>query len=328
MRAWSRLGVVVALSGLALAAAAIARGNRPVRHEVAGLSMAVGLAPGDVVTSGWCSWRDRWRSPRRLERWVLAAPDGTAVVKRVVGLPGETIAITAGDLTSDGRVVLKPPALLAEMAVPVAGGTTTTPGGAWQWEMPPQIVRDDDTSDHPAARLLLPVHDVGVAAVVRVADTAQSGGSQLRARVGDRVVTWRMSIPGRHAVVAGRLDGHLVAAIWPLTASAVSPTRSCLPPHCPSAWQVAIPWPGNTTGAEAPRLAIGFEGDAGSRPELESVIPWRDVLYRPLATGVETWRLGPDEWFVLGDFPAASSDSRRWGAVPRDAFRHRVFLHY
>jgi len=42
---------------------------------------------------------------------------------------------------------------------------------------------------------------------------------------------------------------------------------------------------------------------------------------------VETWQLGPEEWFVLGDFPAASSDSRRWGPVPRVAFRHRVFLH-
>lgn len=315
----------LALAGVTLAAAVIL-GSRPVRHEVVGWSMAGGLRPGDVVTPGWWSWRDRWRSPRRQERWVLAAPDGTVVVKRVVGLPGETVAISGGDLTIDGKVVLKPPALLAEMAAPVAGDGLTDRAGGWAWQMPPQIVLDDDTSDHPAARLLLPVGDVGIAAVVRVADTAPSGGSRLRARVGDRVVTWRLTAPGRHAVVAGRLDGHLVAASWPLAASAVPPVRSCLPPQCPHVWQVIIPWPGDATGDEAPFLAIGSAGDASSHPELESVIPWRDVLYRPLATGVETWRLGPGEWFVLGDFPAASSDSRRWGAVPRDAFRHRVFL--
>lgn len=319
---WSLLGLT--LAAVTLAAAAIL-GSRPVRHEVVGWSMAGGLCPGDVVTSGWCSWRDRWRSPERQERWVLAAPDGTVAVKRVVGLPGETVAITGGDLTIAGRVVLKSPALLAELAVPVAGDVLTERAGGWDWQMPSQVVLDDDASDYSGTRLLRPVHDVGVAAVVRVGDPAPSGG-RLRARVGDRIVTWRLAAPGKHAVVAGRLDGHLVAASWPLAAAAVSPSRSGLPPQCPPAWQVIIPWPGDETGAEAPWLTIGFEGEENSRPEIESVATWRDVLYRPLPTGVETWQLGPDEWFVLGDCPAASSDSRRWGAVPRDAFRHRVFL--
>jgi len=326
MRTSIGLAVGLALAGVALAAAGIL-GGRPVRHEVVGLSMAVGFEPGDVVTSGWCAWCDRWRSPRRQERWVLTAPDGTAVVKRVVGLPGETVAITAGDLTIDGRVVCKPPTLLADIAVPVTADMTTDPAGAWDWQLPPQVVLDDDTSDYPGTRRLVPIRDVGVAAVVRVGRGSPSAASRLRVRVGERIVTWQISAPGRHAVIAGRLDGHLVAASWPLTAAAVPPPRSCLPPQCPPVWQVAVPWPEAATGEEAPLLAIGLEGDTGSRPELESAIPWRDVLYRPLATGVETWQLGPHEWFVLGDFPAASSDSRRWGPVPRDAFRHRVFLH-
>jgi type IV secretory pathway protease TraF len=322
VRTWIGLTAI----GLAVAMAS-ARSVRPVRHEVAGLSMAGGLMPGDVVTSGWCSWRDRWRSPQRLERWVLSAPDGTAVVKRVVGLPEEAVGIAAGDLSSDGRVVLKSPPLLAELAVPAAGDTMTDPAGEWQWQMPPQVVLDDDASGHPGTRLLVPVRDVGVAAVVRLARTATIATSRLRARIGDRIVTWRLTTPGRHAVVAGRLDGHLVAASWPLTTAAVPSTRSCLPPQCPPAWQVAIPWPGDATDNAAPLLAIGLEGDADSRLELESAVAWRDVLHRPLATDVKTWQLGPDDWFVLGDFPAASSDSRRWGPVPRAAFRHRVFPH-
>jgi type IV secretory pathway protease TraF len=326
MRTSIGLTVVSALAGMALAAAGILSG-RPLRHEVVGLSMAVGLRPGDVVTSGWCAWSNRWRSPRRQERWVLTAPDGTAVVKRVVGLPGETVAITAGNLVSDGQIVLKSPALLAELAIPVAAATTPSPVDAWDWQMPPQVVLDDDASGYPGTRLLRPVGDVGVAAVVGVARGSPSAASRLRVRVGDRVVTWRLTAPGRHAVVAGRLDGHLVAVSWPLSVPAVAPARSCLPPQCPPVWQVALAWPDDATGDETPRLAIGLECDTGSRPELESVAPWRDVLYRPLATGVETWQLGPGEWFVLGDCPAASSDSRRWGAVSRDAFGHRVFLH-
>ena len=39
-------------------------------------------------------------------------------------------------------------------------------------------------------------------------------------------------------------------------------------------------------------------------------------------------RLGPDEWWVLGDHEASSTDSRHLGPVHRDALRAKVALVY
>ena len=38
--------------------------------------------------------------------------------------------------------------------------------------------------------------------------------------------------------------------------------------------------------------------------------------------------LGPDEWWVLGDDPSASTDSRQFGPVSGDALQARVVLIY
>ena len=38
--------------------------------------------------------------------------------------------------------------------------------------------------------------------------------------------------------------------------------------------------------------------------------------------------LGPDEWWVEGDFAAASTDSRRFGPVHADGLRGKVVLIY
>lgn len=63
--------------------------------------------PGDRV------WIDRsaflWRAPRRWETVALRCPDDPArlCVKRVVGLPGETVEIRAGDVWIDYAIALK-----------------------------------------------------------------------------------------------------------------------------------------------------------------------------------------------------------------------------
>ena len=77
--------------------------------------MAPGLVPGDVVRSGPQPLLDHLRLPRRFERWVLEATEGEAAIKRIVGLPGERVAVTDGDLVVDGRTLLKGPRLLAEI---------------------------------------------------------------------------------------------------------------------------------------------------------------------------------------------------------------------
>lgn len=58
-------------------------------------SLRVPLLGGELARTG---------EPRRGDIVVLTSPhDGTRLVKRVVGLPGDTVAMRAGDLLLDGR---------------------------------------------------------------------------------------------------------------------------------------------------------------------------------------------------------------------------------
>lgn len=325
---------IVGIGIVALAAAAV----RPLRFTVDGSSMAPGLRSGDTVSTGLFPWGDRVRTPRRFERWVLVAGDGTDVIKRVAGLPGERISISGGDLAADGKTVLKGPAVLAEVASPVTGAVLPKPAAAsgapsavpgWQWSRGPREIVDDDAVGDDRTRLLVPVTDAGIAAVVLVRRLTDAGFVRVRVRVGPALLAWRLRAPGRFAIVAGHLDGHLVAAAWPLAARTAAGARSCLPAAPPAAWDVARTLaPAESHASTAPLLAIDVgdaEAGGASQPVvLEEVVEWRDMLHRPAADGVESWRLGADEFFVLGDFPSASRDSRHWGASPAGAFRHPV----
>ena len=293
----------------------------PVRYVVEGPSMAPGLLPGDVVSSGRFPLRDRFRTPRRFERWILLAEDRATAIKRVVGLPGEMVSIAAGDLVVGGCTVLKGPAQLAEMGMCGAA----PPHAANVWRMEPREILDDAGIDAGRSIRLLPVRDAGFAAVISVAAPTGHGG-RIRAVVGRVAVAWRLLAPGRYAVVAGRLDGHVVATAWPLAAAgAADRDRSCLPPQPPHDWDVARSWP-DADGDEprTPRLELMVEPQDAGPVAIERVTAWRDVLYRPAAEGRTTWKTDPDAVFVLGDHPAASRDSRHWGVVPLTALRHRV----
>ena len=74
----------------------------PVRVE--GRSMEPTLRSGELcwVLRTWAS-----HAPRRGEVWVVAGPEGAAV-KRVLGLPGETVAWNGPDLRVDGRTLDEP----------------------------------------------------------------------------------------------------------------------------------------------------------------------------------------------------------------------------
>lgn len=294
----------------------------PVRYEVQGVSMAPSLVPGDVVRSGPLPILDRVRAPGRFERWVLEAADGEAAIKRIVGLPGERVAIAAGDLVVDGRTILKGPRVLAEVGAPVAAAARADASG---WEQDSREVLDDAGFDAGRSTPLLPVRDGGLAAVIAVGGTPARRGALARVVVGRTAITVRLAAPGRHAIVAGRLDGSLVVAAWPLGV-AVDRGRSCLPPNPPEQWDVATVWPEESTADErAPGLAVVVAAVTdGVTAVIERVEPWRDVLLRPAADGTAAWQVGADAAFVLGDHPAASRDSRQWGPVPLPALRHRL----
>lgn len=71
-------------------------------------SMATTLQPGDRVLVDRVSYR--LHGPRRGDIVVFHSPDGAAVtlVKRLVGLPGETLQVRGGRLYVDGRPLREP----------------------------------------------------------------------------------------------------------------------------------------------------------------------------------------------------------------------------
>jgi type IV secretory pathway protease TraF len=302
-----------ALGGLAAVALAVLA--RPAVYEVEGVSMAPSLLPGDRASTAACGLADRFRRPRRFDRWVLSSADGAAAIKRIVGLPGERLGIVAGDLVVGATPVLKPPLLLAEIGTPLAA---PSPFAAGRWRMPPREILDEDAHDPGRSVVLLPVRDVGFAAEV-------TGAGRARATVGRTTIAWRLAA-GRHAILAGRLDGHVVAVAWRLAENGtVGPGRSCLPPRVPGDWSAAVPWPeADATGDRTPLLELDVEPCGAAAARIERIGLWRDVHWRPAATGVAAWTIGSDCVFVLGDHPAASRDSRHWGPVPMSALRHRI----
>jgi len=302
----------------------------PRRFEVQGVSMAPGLMPGDVVRSRWFPARDRFVTPGRFDCWVLRTGDAggpagdVPILKRVVGLPGEEVSLVDGDVAVAGRAMLKNPATLARVAVPLDGAAAQ--GTPRAWERPTGEVLDDVDAPMNQPHELLPVRDVGLAAVIDVTTMPAAGSVRLRAEVDAAVMSWRLRTAGRYGCVAGRLDGHLVAVCWPLPpADPRTSDRSCLPARPPSTWQVARDWPQSKAGQDdvAPRLAIRLDGPPDAC--LARVTAWRDVLYRPTLNGMASWRPRVGEVVVLGDFPAASRDSRHWGPVAVADLNCRAF---
>lgn len=310
-----RFGLPPLAAGLAVAAVAgiVATALRPARYEVDGLSMAPGLMPGDVVTSGWLPALDRWRAARRFDRWVVTAPEAASAIKRVAGLPGETLEIVDGDLAIDGAVVLKPPAVLAELALELPW-----PDGAGDSAhrcLPRREVLDDATFAREVNRPLENVGDAGLAAIVQAGTTP----SRLHLAVDDTRITWRLTPGLRACFVAGRLDGHVVAVGWRLPSDEPS-TPGPMPGRPPTRWSLATPRPAASDGL-APALAIDLDDPDAV---IERLTLWRDVHYRHVDGEQARWTLGPDEHVLLGDFPTGSRDSRHWGPLPRNNLRHRI----
>ena len=304
----ARLWCVVALIAVTL----------PVRRDVAGLSMAPGLMPGDRVTTGALPWRDRFRSPAIDERWIAVLPDGTEAVKRIAATGPGTLRIVDGDLERDGRIAPPPPDVFSERAtvvreMVVRGKTFSSDGEELQVVSAGEPIFDDAAFAPNERRLLLPVADVGVCVVVRVdqAVTARSEAARSEPTVvigvGDRQVGWRPSGPGLFAFLAGRIDRHLVAVAWSIADRAAcgagcdrGPLR--LPPDPPPNWSFADAWGGGDTHA-APGLTISVSelpaGPGASSVVIERAILWRDVFYRPATDGATEWSLDSGEVDIL-----------------------------
>jgi signal peptidase I len=100
----------VVMGGLAWLIATAATAVSSVRaYSIPTSSMAPALKPGDRIG---VDIRPR-RRPRRGEVWVFAMPrqsgsTGTTAVKRVIGLPGETVEVRDGTVVINGRPIAEP----------------------------------------------------------------------------------------------------------------------------------------------------------------------------------------------------------------------------
>ncbi|MDR7193123.1 signal peptidase I [Luteimonas terrae] len=75
-------------------------------YRVPSAAMAPALTPGQVVIARVAPYRRR--TPARGDLVVFVSPvDGNRWLKRVVGLPGEQVAIVDGSLQVDGREVVE-----------------------------------------------------------------------------------------------------------------------------------------------------------------------------------------------------------------------------
>lgn len=385
VRTWLVMGLVVPVTVAGSSMAPTLLGPHcTFRCDVCGHRFPVGLdelPPDDRAICPHCGRRDAvavaaadrggehlaidraaftWRSPRRWELVVFHCPEmaDQLCVKRVVGLPGETVTLADGDVWIDGRPACKTLAdqravrqlvdrLDAAVRIPLGreSDAQLPKLDHWQWEPtqepgdvrwlvyhhPGGPITDDLSYNQRASHSLHAMRDVMLSFQARL-----DGDGQLRLRASGGGAEWVVTCD------AGRRSVQLCRGTRVVEEASLPP--HLLAPHTWTEWtfslldrQVLVAIGDRTVMVvpddARPRQSAADVRDgkllaidvAGLRGELRDLAVWRDAYYEsrpgdrptPLAGGAgRGWRLGPHEYFVLGDNAAVSDDSRSWLAGP------------
>jgi len=283
------------------------------------ISMAPTLIPapegGDVlVLAGlYAAWST---PPRRGEVWIFDLA-GDLLVKRVMGLPNESVSFRKGDLFVGGRRLVKERALLDRMKVPLfllsdfertdnvwrqKGRAHSGWRGAPGEEDPNLACRDVvvrarlrvaaapatvtfalKAPKRPAHTLLLKTKDKGFGdAAVGGIEVAR--GSEFRLETGREVEVW---LTNADRVFRVEVDGREIA-------------------RAPIDFL-----------EQGPELALATEGQV----DILAVEVARDLIHE---APDHVWRLGEDQYFVLGDNSGQSRDSRVFDPIEERTLRGRV----
>jgi hypothetical protein len=288
-------------------------------------------------------------SPRRWQTVVFRDPrQATAwCVKRVVGLPGETVEIRGGDVVIDGHVAAKSLSELRTMAIDVYNASEADyrwepmAGGHWQkgdrsvlyhrrasqgteidWlayrhehgfnpgtSTVPATILDESPVDQAESRALEPVNDILLDCQLQAAG---EGEVLLRAGITGNEITASLDVASGQGQLLhnGRTLTNFSAGRNPLRVAAR--VEFILADHRASlALEGRIVAERRYEPSARPDKHVVAIGARGAEIEVRRLQILRDVHY---ATGPpgggSKHRLGPNEYYVLGDNSPHALDSR------------------
>jgi len=301
-------------------------------------------------------WLDRtsllWNTPRRWEVVVFRCPNdgGQLCVKRIAGLPGETVELVNGDVRVNGRVAVK--SLAQQRALRqlvhredrsqrywVAEKTNrwqwrdqawrhaAGDAQAWDWlryaPANDQPITDDSVYNASLSRRLHVVRDLFLSANLQVRG---AGALALEVQDGRQLLHVSMD-PTDGTIILSRGQEQLDKVVLaPVQRRRLGPgvllelstfDRQLL---LALDGQVELCYPLTETGPPPGAIRPFSVGVVGLRVSLSELTLYRDIYYSAHAVGTRgprtaAWRLGAREYFLVGDNPPISLDSRTWGPV-------------
>lgn len=330
-----------------VAAAFIVWANKP--YKVVGQSMEPALVDGDWLVLDH-------EEPQVGDRVIFHEPDsGKVAVKSVAGLPGQRVQLIDNDLYLDGKIHRRPiysamdlvpildsanldaPAPVTP-AFPLQEAGFTLEDAHWTLEksglavlerqpLDSYLLRDrfhngevfaSDLGVEVAYELLSPSAELHL-----VLHKGLSAFTLVLAEGGTRFRLLRSDQPNNQAVVV--LEQEIIparprgSAFLTLADRAITFTIDGEPQIEGRTYQLTVQPTLIDGPVDLPTFELAGIGGVGSL-RLGRVRLGRDISYRSTGTfGVsEAFQLSDEEYFLIGDNPSQSRDSRNYGAVPSD----------